>query len=96
MSIDSLPPPLQPLIQSGYLYHSFGDGLQSKLGFRAIADRERFAIGIGEIITKTRAELLILSTHQILRFHDQSRRAGYRLYVSSSRSRVRLGSVKQG
>lgn len=61
MSIDSLPPPLQPLIQSGYLYHSFRDGLQSKLGFRAIADRERFAIGIGETITKTRAGLLIPS-----------------------------------
>ncbi len=55
MAIDSLPPDLQPLIQNRYLYHAFKDGLQSKLGFRAIADREPFAIGIGETVTKTRA-----------------------------------------
>ena len=59
MAIESLPPPLQPLIQDNYLEHIFEDSLCSKLGFRAIADREPFAIGIGETITKTRAGLLV-------------------------------------
>ena len=59
MTIESLPPPLQPIIQDNYLDHMFEDSLCSKLGFRVIADRESFAIGIGETITKTRAGLLV-------------------------------------
>ena len=58
MSIASLPSPLQPLIQKGYLDRSFEDGLYSKLCFRTVADREPVAIGTGETITKTRAGLL--------------------------------------
>jgi len=58
MAIESLPPPLQPLIQDNYLEHISRQPC-SKLGFRAIADREPFAIGIGETITKTRAGLLV-------------------------------------
>ena len=59
MTIESLPPPLQPIIQDNYLDHMFEDSLCSKLGFRVIADRESFAIGSGETITKTRAGLLV-------------------------------------
>jgi hypothetical protein len=62
MSIESLPPPLQPLIQEHYLDHYFEDSLHSKLGFRAIADREPIAVGIGETVTKTRAGLLVPTT----------------------------------
>jgi hypothetical protein len=59
MTIDSLSPPLQPLVQGNYLDRFFQDGLHSKLGFRAIADREQVPIGIGDTITKTRAGLLV-------------------------------------
>ena len=62
MTIDTLPASLQPLIQDKFLDHGFKIGLQSKLGFRAIADREPIAIGIGETLTKTRAGLLVPST----------------------------------
>jgi len=58
MTIDSWPPPLQPLIQKGYLDRGFEDCLHSKLCFRTIADREPVAVGTGETITKTRAGLL--------------------------------------
>ncbi len=34
MTIDSLPPPLHPLIQEHYLDRYFEDSLQSKLGFQ--------------------------------------------------------------
>ena len=59
MTINSLPPPLQPIVQDNYLDHIFEDSLCSKLGFRGIADREPVPIGIGETITKTRAGLLV-------------------------------------
>jgi len=58
MTIAALPPPLQPLIQKGYLDRGFEDCLHSKLCFRTIADREPVAVGTGETITKTRAGLL--------------------------------------
>lgn len=57
MGISAFPAALQPIIQQGYLERMFQDGLQSRLGFRAIADREQFAIGIGETLTKTRKGL---------------------------------------
>ncbi len=59
MTINSLPPPLQPIVQDNYLDHIFEDSLCSKLGFRRIADREPVPISIGETITKTRAGLLV-------------------------------------
>ena len=48
---------LQPIVQQGFLAREFQDGLQSRLGFRAIADRETFPNRIGETITKTRKGL---------------------------------------
>jgi hypothetical protein len=57
MPIQNFPAALQPIIQSNMLEREFQDGLQSRLGFRAIADREPFPAGIGETITKTRTGL---------------------------------------
>lgn len=57
MSIQNFPAALQPIIQQNMLEREFQDGLQSRLGFRAIADREPFPAGIGETITKTRTGL---------------------------------------
>lgn len=57
MGIQAFPASLVPIIQQGMLEREFGDGLQSRLGFRSIADREPFAAGIGETITKTRTGL---------------------------------------
>ena len=62
MTIDTLPASLRPLIQDKFLDHGFEIGLQSRLGFRAIADREPIAVGIGETLTKTRVGLLVPST----------------------------------
>jgi len=59
MTIESLPLSLQPLVQEKFLDRHFAVGLQSRLGFRAIADRESIAIGNGETLTKTRAGLLM-------------------------------------
>jgi hypothetical protein len=59
MTIESLPPSLQPLVQEKFLERHFAAGLQSKLGFRTIADQESIAIGLGETLTKTRAGLLL-------------------------------------
>jgi hypothetical protein len=58
MSIDNFPPSLQAIIQQGFLEREFEQALRSKLGYRACADREEFAVGIGETLTKTRAGLL--------------------------------------
>ena len=58
MSLNNLPSSLQSVIQQGYLERRFRQALRAKLGFRAIADREPFAAGIGESITKTRTGLL--------------------------------------
>lgn len=57
MGINNFPPALQPIIQQGYLEREFEQALHSRLGYRDIADREVFAVGIGETLTKTRAGL---------------------------------------
>jgi len=57
MTISNLPADLQPIIQKGFLERAFLRGLESKLGFRQIADKERFNIAIGETTTKTRRGL---------------------------------------
>ena len=57
MGIQNFPVALQPIIQQGYLEREFQQSLRSRLGYRACADRQSFAIGIGETLTKTRAGL---------------------------------------
>ncbi len=57
MAITNFPPSLQALIQQGFLEREFQHALTSRLGYRAVADREKFAVGIGETLTKTRAGL---------------------------------------
>ncbi len=57
MGIQNFPLSLQPIIQQGFLEREFESALTSRLGYRAIADREDFAVGIGETLTKTRAGL---------------------------------------
>src|SRR5579884_578339 len=57
MGIQNFPAALQPIIQQGFLEREFQQALQSRLGYRAVADREEFAVGIGETLTKTRAGL---------------------------------------
>jgi hypothetical protein len=57
MAIQSFPLALQPIIQQGFLEREFEQALKSRLGYRACADRELIAVGIGETLTKTRAGL---------------------------------------
>ncbi|MCC6716815.1 MAG: DUF4043 domain-containing protein [Acetobacteraceae bacterium] len=57
MPISNFPAALQPIIQLGYLEREFQQALHSRLGYRAIADRMSFSVGIGETLTKTRAGL---------------------------------------
>lgn len=57
MGIQNFPSALQPIIQQNFLEREFQEGLQSRLGFRAIADREEFPNAIGETLTKTRRGL---------------------------------------
>lgn len=57
MGIQNFPLALQPIIQQGFLEREFEHALASRLGYRMIADRERFAISIGETLTRTRAGL---------------------------------------
>lgn len=57
MSISNFPAALQPIIQQGFLEREFQQALHSRLGYRACADRESIAVGIGETLTKTRAGL---------------------------------------
>jgi hypothetical protein len=57
MGIQNFPASLQPIIQQGFLEREFEQALTSRLGYRAVADREEFAVGIGETLTKTRAGL---------------------------------------
>ncbi len=57
MGIQNFPSALQPIIQQGYLEREFQQALTSRLGYRACADREDIAVGIGETLTKTRAGL---------------------------------------
>ncbi len=57
MGISNFPAALQPIIQQGFLEREFQQALRSRIGYRACADREEFAVGIGETLTKTRAGL---------------------------------------
>jgi hypothetical protein len=57
MGIQNFPAVLQPIIQQGYLEREFEQALRSRLSYRACADREPIAVGIGETLTKTRAGL---------------------------------------
>lgn len=57
MPISNFPAALQPIIQLGYLEREFEQALRSRLGYRAVADRLSFSVGIGETLTKTRAGL---------------------------------------
>ncbi|MBV8589446.1 MAG: DUF4043 domain-containing protein, partial [Acetobacteraceae bacterium] len=57
MGIQNFPPALQPIVQQGFLEREFEQALKSRLGYRAVADREEVAVGIGETLTKTRAGL---------------------------------------
>ena len=57
MGISNFPAVLQPIIQQGYLEREFEHALSSRLGYRAVADREEFSVGIGETLTKTRTGL---------------------------------------
>jgi hypothetical protein len=57
MPIQNMPASLQNAIQTGFLEREFQTGLQSALGYRAIADREPVAINVGETVTKTRMGL---------------------------------------
>lgn len=57
MGISNFPAVLQPIIQQGFLEREFAQAMASRLGYRACADREEFAVGIGETLTKTRAGL---------------------------------------
>ncbi|MGC9268990.1 DUF4043 domain-containing protein [Acidiphilium sp.] len=57
MGISNFPASLQPIIQQGFLEREFEQALRSRLGYRMVADRESFSVGIGETLTKTRAGL---------------------------------------
>jgi hypothetical protein len=57
MGIQNFPAALQPIIQQGFLDREFEQALRSRLGYRAVADRVEFSVGIGETLTKTRAGL---------------------------------------
>ncbi len=57
MGIQNFPAALQPIIQQGFLEREFEHAMHSRLGYRAVADREAFSVGIGETLTKTRAGL---------------------------------------
>jgi hypothetical protein len=57
MPIQNFPAVLQPIIQQGFLEREFEHALGSRLGYRAVADRLTFSVGIGETLTKTRAGL---------------------------------------
>jgi hypothetical protein len=57
MGIQNFPVALQSIIQQGFLEREFEQALRSRLGYRAVADREEIAVGIGETLTKTRAGL---------------------------------------
>ena len=57
MGIQNFPATLQPIIQQNFLEREFTEGLHAQLGYRAVADRERFPGQIGETLTKTRRGL---------------------------------------
>ena len=66
MPIQNMPVALQPAIQQGFLDREFQDGLNSAIGYRAVADREPIAIAVGETVTKTRRGLKAPVTSPIL------------------------------
>jgi len=57
MGIQNFPTALQVIIQQGFLEREFQQALESRLGYRACADRVQIPVGIGETLTKTRAGL---------------------------------------
>ncbi|MEB0078017.1 DUF4043 domain-containing protein [Pseudomonas sp. CCI3.2] len=57
MAVNNFPAALQPIIQQGFLEREFQSGIHSRLGFRAIADREEIPNKVGETVTKTRTGL---------------------------------------
>lgn len=57
MGISNFPAVLQPILQQGFLEREFHEAMSSRLGYRACADRQNFAVGIGETLTKQRAGL---------------------------------------
>ncbi len=57
---------LQEVIETGFLQREFQEALRSRLGYRACADQEEFAVGIGETLTKTRAGLRPAVTQPII------------------------------
>lgn len=57
MPISNFPAALVPIIQTNMLEREFQDGIQSLVGYRKIARREKFAAGIGETLIKTRPGL---------------------------------------
>lgn len=62
MAIANFPTSLVPIIQQGWLEHAFQQPLRSRLGYRAVAEREQFVANVGETITKTRTGLLAANT----------------------------------
>jgi hypothetical protein len=48
MGIQNFPVALQTIIQQGFLEREFESAMHSRLGYRACADRQDFAVGIGE------------------------------------------------
>lgn len=58
MPINNLPSAIQSIIQQGYLERQWEDTLRAYMGFRAIADRMPFPVGVGETITRTRPGLI--------------------------------------
>ncbi len=59
MGIQSFPTSLQPAIQQNFLDREFEDGLNSRIGFRDIADKTTFPNGIGETLTRTKKGLKV-------------------------------------
>ncbi len=59
MGISNFPLAIQGAIQDNFLEKALKECLRSNIAFRSIADREKFSVGIGETITKTRAGLLV-------------------------------------
>lgn len=66
MGIENFPEQLRAAIQQGFLAREFETGLQARLGFRAVADREVFPNAIGETLTKTRKSLKAPVTEPLL------------------------------
>ena len=57
MGIQDFPVTLQPLIQQGFLEREFQQGLHSRIGYRAVADREKVGVRYGKTLPRIRARL---------------------------------------